>query len=387
MLDQASCMTRSARSALRPESEQSGAMVETISEMFGRVLRFSPIEPDSDFFELGGDSIMATTLALEVEAEFGVRLPVSILFDASTPAMLAGAIANLETAGGTRLVRLRAGTEVSSTRASVFLIPGAGGSAMAVSPFARQLDVPLAVYGLLAPGLDGKQPTASRVEHLVGHHLASIRSVQPHGPYFLGGYSMGGFTALELARALIAAGEEVALLVLFDTYISPPGLPWAIKFAVWRRRVAHHVRTLKDISPRAVLPFVLARGRSLLSDLGIARRPPPGMPSPGDIRLTPAMRRVAEAGMAAAAAYRPKFYPGTITYFEARSSDAMPGYPELTWRRLARKLVIHLVDGDHWDMLSARGADSARQFSQCVLNALAPSAKDTPPARPDRPQR
>ena len=78
------------------------------------------------------------------------------------------------------------------------------------------------VYGLQGQGLDPGQQPHDRIEDMADAYLREIRGVQPHGPYLLGGWSMGGLIALEAARQLAAGGEEVSLLAMFDTYLSMP---------------------------------------------------------------------------------------------------------------------------------------------------------------------
>ncbi|MGH7118863.1 MAG: thioesterase domain-containing protein [Acetobacteraceae bacterium] len=372
-------------SAVGP-AERTGAAgptnsVATIADIFARVLRILPIDADADFFALGGDSLTATALALEIEAAFDVSMRVTSLFDTPTPATLAAAIARYRTPNRSPLVLLRAG----SGAPPLFLVPAAGGWPTMFGRIATRIDISCPIYGFLAPGLDGTEPPLARIEQLAEHFLPAIRSVQPRGPYFLGGYSMGGLTALELAQMLTAAGEEVAVLALFDTYICPRRLCWTSKLAVWRRRVSHHSAILQNIRWHAWLPFALARCRSLLGDVGIAPRPSPGMPRLEDPAVTPAMRRVAQAGLAAAVAYRPRFYAGTITYFEASNSDMMPAYPDLTWRRLARKLVVHRIQGDHWQMMLGQGEETAQQLAECVRTARAATGTSASPCRPLRP--
>ncbi|MGH6990300.1 MAG: alpha/beta fold hydrolase [Stellaceae bacterium] len=372
MLDQIDIVDHPSASVPTQGGSISAAAVAAI---FERVLAFSPIDDEGDFFALGGDSITATALALEIEAEFGIKLPVSILFDAPTPAMFARAAANLPARSDGPLVLLRPG----SGAPPIFLVPGSGGTPTDVRSMVSHLDVSSPVYSFCAPGLDTEPPLAC-VEQLADRFLAAIRAVQPHGPYFLGGYSMGGLVAFELAHRLIAAGEEVALLALLDTYISPRQSPWLSKLAIWRRRAVDHAAHLRSADWRAIPAFVLARCRGVFRDLGIMTAPSRGLPRPDDPRLTPAMRRMIESSVTAAVTYRPRFYPGTMTYFEARISDPLPAYPQLTWRRLARKLVVHVVDGDHWQMMRGRSADTARQFSECLRRAQAGHSNFETPA-------
>src|SRR6185503_2382423 len=71
-------------------------------------------------------------------------------------------------------------------------------------------------YGLQARGLDENQVPHTRIEEMAAHYLEAIRSVQPDGPYLLGGWSMGGVVAYEMAQQLAAQGQQVSLLALLD---------------------------------------------------------------------------------------------------------------------------------------------------------------------------
>jgi len=73
------------------------------------------------------------------------------------------------------------------------------------------------IYGLQPQGLDGLQVPHSRIEDMAAYYIKEIRTIQPEGPYFLGGASMGA-NCLEMAQQLHAQGQKVAMLVLFDTY-------------------------------------------------------------------------------------------------------------------------------------------------------------------------
>jgi len=74
------------------------------------------------------------------------------------------------------------------------------------------------IYGLQPQGLDGLQVPHSRIEDMAAYYIKEIRTIQPEGPYFLGGASMGGKIVFEMAQQLHAQGQKVAMLVLFDTY-------------------------------------------------------------------------------------------------------------------------------------------------------------------------
>jgi pimeloyl-ACP methyl ester carboxylesterase len=102
-----------------------------------------------------------------------------------------------------------------------------GGKALEYRAFVPYFGPDQPLYGLAPRGLDGRLPPHDRVEDMAAHYVAEIRDLQPHGPYYLGGWSFGGAIAFEMARQLQAAGERVAFLALFDTW----GRPWDLQQA------------------------------------------------------------------------------------------------------------------------------------------------------------
>ncbi len=347
--------------------------VATMAGIVERVLRFPPIEADSDFFELGGDSITAAALAMEIEAERGLSAPIATRFEAPTPALLGAAATTLPTPGQRPwgCSSQRSGRHPSSS----FRLPEIG---QLTSVRSSGKEHPLSDLWVLRAGPrgHGTPAFARRAPDL------ALPPCPAHGTAARSAFSRwlldGQADSLAARADAYPADEEVALPVLFDTYICPRRFSWKSKFAVWRRRLTHHAANLQETTWYKLPPFALARCGSLLGYLGITPRPSPGLRRPDDKRLMPTMQRVAEAEAAAAVAYRPRFYPGTITYFRARDSDPMSAYPDFTWRRPARKLVIHVVDGNHWQIARGRSADTARQFSECVRAVLATTEMAAP---------
>jgi thioesterase domain-containing protein len=104
--------------------------------------------------------------------------------------------------------------------APLFLVPSAGGNWVYLRHLASHLGPTRPIYALQQPGLTGATPPLSRIEDLATYFLRGIRRIQPRGPYNLGGHSFGASVALEIARQLGDAREEVALLAVIDA--APP---------------------------------------------------------------------------------------------------------------------------------------------------------------------
>lgn len=103
------------------------------------------------------------------------------------------------------------------SRPPFFCFHGVGGNVLNYAILTKHLGEDQPLYGLQSVGLDGITEPFDRIEPMAAHYIKEIQSVQPHGPYFFGGGSMGGMIALEAAQQLQKKGEKIGLLVMFDT--------------------------------------------------------------------------------------------------------------------------------------------------------------------------
>ena len=332
------------------------SIVAVLIGMFEEILEQTGIRPDDDFFELGGDSLAAAALVLALE-KIGVHLPMSALFDAPTVAELAVVASSAGKHAEPPIVVLKAGI----TAQPVFIAPGVGGSVVGMVPFARKVETSRQIYGLQPRDRNGNELPLTSIEDAARFYLPLIRSVQPHGPYILAGYSMGGLTALELAQILVSAGEEVALLVMLDTLTPLQHFPLTGKLRFWTRRAFHHGKKLRQLPLRQLMPYLMMRTNGLAKDLKIIPVPDRHRSSAS---ITPSIKA---AGAAAFTKYRPRFYPGPITFIQAEVIDEwVPYYPDLLWGHFAQKFILHRVGGDHWNMLSRHPEQVAAAFARCL---------------------
>jgi thioesterase domain-containing protein len=186
------------------------------------------------FFELGGHSLIAVRLFAMIKKSYRVEFPISVLFEAPTIEGCARLIREArgdagESAAGdpgrpagekrrTRYKHLVAmHTGEGGPRTPFFLVAGMFGNVLNLRHLANLAGTDRPFYGLQARGLYGDEPPHETFEEMAEAYIAEMRSVQPHGPYLLGGFSGGGLTAFEIAQQLRAAGEEVALLLLLDS--------------------------------------------------------------------------------------------------------------------------------------------------------------------------
>ena len=187
---------------------------ERLVPLWQRVLHLSSIQVSDNFFALGGDPVLADHLFAEIAQAFGRHLPPVLIYSAPTIQSLA---ALLEQSGPPEvppLLLLRAGTEYPP----IFIAHGLGDTVFDLYQLVEKIETTHPVYGMQARGIDGVKEPLTSVEAMGQFHLEAIKRLQPDGPYFLIGYSLGGLVALEIAQLLSAQREEVALLALVDCY-------------------------------------------------------------------------------------------------------------------------------------------------------------------------
>jgi amino acid adenylation domain-containing protein len=200
---------------------------EKLVEIWEEILDLRPIGIHDNFFDIGGHSLAGASLISRLNRIFGLDLAVRVLFEAPTVAQLTGSIevkqrtlskseCKAPREKPSYLVELQSGR--GKTR--VFFFPGGGGGEpefFIYAKLARHVGMDYSFYGLRAQGADGKSEPHRRVEEMVADYIQAIRTVQPHGPYFLVGECIGGIAAHAAARQLQAEGEKIALLALMDT--------------------------------------------------------------------------------------------------------------------------------------------------------------------------
>ncbi len=181
-----------------------------LHSIWRRVLGNRNIGVDDNFFLVGGDSLQAVELFLQIEKELKQRLPVAVLFEAGTVAEMAALIEEGVPQGCVVPI------QPEGAKPPFFCVHGATGQVIGFHHLSRHLGKDQPFYGIQSIGWDATTPPYTKTADMAAHYVAGMREVQPHGPYYLGGYSFGGRIAVHMANMLKAAGEEVAFLALLD---------------------------------------------------------------------------------------------------------------------------------------------------------------------------
>jgi thioesterase domain-containing protein/acyl carrier protein len=208
-----------------PCSEAEKKLVEIWSEVLG--VQASVIGIDDNFFQLGGHSIKATILALKINQVFDIHLPLVEVFKRSCIRRLAEFITatskqdSLLSIKDNNLVLLRKGIGTGDER-NLFLVHGGSGEVEGYIEFCGHLSVEWNCWGLRADRLDNYTPQDLSIESVARKYIEKIKRVQPHGPYCIGGWCIGGTTAFEMVRQLEEVGKGIDFLALFDTAAPDP---------------------------------------------------------------------------------------------------------------------------------------------------------------------
>jgi thioesterase domain-containing protein len=217
------------------------------------LLNVRPIGVTDNFFEIGGHSLLAVRMMHEVERTCGRRLPLLTLFEGATIRQLGRAL--LGRTAESPAAALTAIHSGGSRRPFFFLHGDFNGGGFYSVALARELGPEQPFYALHPHGLDGR-PMRRSIEEMADDHLATLRAVQPNGPYVLGGHCNGGLIALDMARRLRAEGERVDLVAVLDTWVQAPGS----RPPAWDEDSAHQAATpLGEAYQRAISAYVPER--------------------------------------------------------------------------------------------------------------------------------
>ncbi|MBW4459828.1 MAG: amino acid adenylation domain-containing protein [Nodosilinea sp. WJT8-NPBG4] len=379
-------------SAVAPQTSTEIALIEIWQEL----LQLKHVNRHDNFFESGGHSLLATQMTSRIRDTFKLELPLKNVFAAPTIAQLAPILDALRdtTPNTPPLVRLdrtayrRKQSTLLNQPSQAISVPSQkeppehntipptsplvplslGGSEPpffcvhpmfgVVFPYlelAHHLKSDRSFYGLQPLGLDGKSRPLNRMEAIAAYYIQAIQTLQPHGPYYLGGWSFGGLVAFEMAQQLTQAGEKVELLAILDTTApcTKPSFSQSFKFLV-KTALWSTLPFLVDISTLATQrlhpknPWFSRWQWSAITRL---------IPEESRLRLLDesainAMLPIVYANSQATYDYVPQPYSQAIALFKAaEQSDANRQDETLGWSELVKDIQLHEVPGNHLSLL------------------------------------
>jgi thioesterase domain-containing protein/acyl carrier protein len=337
----------------------------TLLEIWKKALGRPNVGVEDNFFDLGGHSLLAVKIFDEIHRELSVDLPLAALFEMPTVESLARRI---DQAPSPKEVAPEWTTVVpmqpKGFRPPLFCVSGIGGNPMNFTSLVAALGEDQPFYGLQHRGADGKLAPHRAVRAMAEEFVSDIRKVQPRGPYYLAGYSAGGLAAYEMGHVLRELGEEIGLIILFDTF-NPTLPPWSA-----RERLQAHLDNLRTrgwsyipnrIADRLTrrLRETQRRARARLAEHVVYK-----------YRLD----ALVEAGLAAERDYKPQPYQGDLVVLQAdarlSAGDGIGYKPHESngWRGLVRgRLEVVEIASSHLDVMGDTAAPFAAAEVRRVL--------------------
>lgn len=374
----------SSSAATPPVFTQKDQLTTHVQQLVAKTLGFrdpAKVSLTERLFDWGLDSLMAIELRGHLQQSLGCTLRSTLLFDYPTIEKLVDYLAAevLDTPPTAPAVAQSdhystlVAMQTEGTQPPFFCLPGVLGNVFELEPLARYLGTNRPFYGLRSLGLDEDLAPYTTLPEIAAHHIKAIQSLQPQGPYFLGGHSFGGKVAFEIANQLEQQGQEVALLAIMD--IQVPVADHEKDAVSWHG--SRYIQSLVKMFERSLecslnLPANLSE---LLLDEQIPRvcSSLKNVGKPFSQAEFTRLLQVYKANMQAMTQYVPQaVYPNKITLLRAHQTHTedtfLPG-PAMTqkdptwgWQRYSQQpLDFQVVPGDHFTMMMVPHVDELAQ--------------------------
>ena len=315
--------------------------------VFERLLNRRPIGIDVSFFELGGDSLQALNLIIEVERVTQKKLSLAILYRSATVEGLAKII---EEQDGPETWSAMAPLQPLGSRPPLFLVHTTPGDVLGYGGLVFHLGTDQPCYGFQSLAFHQAEQAHTRIEQMAAYYIRLLRGSQPRGPYFLGGWCYGGIVAVEMAHQLLAAGQEVAFLALIET---PAPAPPLTHWNFYLRRIG----CLLKMKPRAWQTYLRTKIKYYSSVRATNemrfRRAEKIDSVPADAieernRYLDRLEFVYQTNVEALKFYKSRTFPGRVVLFNAAEQDpALIRDPQYGWVGLAGEIETHVIPANH----------------------------------------
>ena len=336
-----------------------------LSQIWSEVLNIPTVGVGDNFFDLGGHSLLAVRLMARIEQELGINLPLQTLFTEPTIESQANL---LSSQGKTNSYSPLVTIQKKGNLPPFFCVHPVGGNVLCYAELARHLGKNQPFYGLQSAGLFGERKPLTTIEEMAANYIQSLQEIQPKGPYYLGGWSMGGVVAWEMAQQLQKAEQEVALVALIDSYApstmselsSTDEASLANSLAadlagLFGTELPITSEEFQKMQPQEQLKRILAEAKRLNI-----------LPLEVGMEQMQNLFQVFQANRLALANYKPQPYSGKVALFCADSSTEDRGWNSL----ITGELETYTIPGNHYGMMRSPGvADIAQNLSTFVFKA------------------
>jgi amino acid adenylation domain-containing protein len=339
-----------------------------IAAAWQKVLNIPAVSIHDNFFNLGGQSLMAVELITEMRKNIDRELPVNILYKYPTIAQLH---AFLMQDGETKKWKSLVAVKPLGNKVPMYIVHGDGLSLSNFHNLADYVDKDQPVFSLQPVGLNGSDEPLENIADIARHYVSEMVEHNPDGPYALGGYSFGGYIAIEMKKHLEAMGKKVKMLAIFDTNAENviyktdwvKALPKRIK-----RQVPKFLFIAKSMftSPMPTIRYqytVLSKKFvDLCYTLGIKEKPEL-------IGINKHISKIDETHLRAFRSYQLTPFDDKIHLFKAKSRVYfVDDFEYLGWTNYARGgVAVYEVPGDHRTMFER---PNVSELARLLQNAL-----------------
>jgi amino acid adenylation domain-containing protein/FkbH-like protein len=357
-----------------------------LCELWEKLLHIERVGVTDNFFELGGHSLLAVRLFAELEKLTGRKLPLVTLFQAPTVEELAQLV---DGSKGSRGRSVLVPVQPKGTRAPLFLVHGAGGDVLwGYANLAKHMHAEQPIYGIKSRGQIGLDEF-DHIEDMARFYLEEVRALQPHGPYFLGGYCFGGNVAYEMARQLHSQGERVAKLLLIDASPSNAGyekIPWwrpAFHYRFGRNLVYWFKDFVTLLKPEEQRRYIVRKTCVLWRKLMAKFQPKKNFAEVDldeviDVNHFPESElKFWQIHLNALVAHVERPYKGAVTLLRTRGQPILCSFEDdFCWGKLARGGVsVKHIPGSHENIFVEPNVKFlAEQMEECLAEAMPVSA-------------
>jgi amino acid adenylation domain-containing protein len=327
-------------------------MQSRMIRLWEQLLQRKGIRLDDNYFELGGHSILAVKMVVDMEKETGIRLPLAVLFTNPTVRKLSALYEQPahEADVWSPIVPIR----TNGKRNPLFFAHGVSGNVFKYHAVGNLLQPDQPSYGIQAFGLNGTDTPFRKMEEMAAYHVDALLKFQPRGPYFLAGGSFGGYLAYEMAQQLTAQGHKVAFLALMDIEAAkkqdflPSGVKQIVGAGLLAERFVKRAASLAMADKEERRQYFEARKRQ--KDAGDLESWLDRFKVTEMIGAESAtfFKRVEDACHEAVLNYKIRPYHGPVLLVRAEEGYFNNEYDEtLGWNKFASQLRVITVPGDH----------------------------------------
>ena len=337
-----------------------------LAEIWQTTLGIPRISARASFFSLGVGSLAALRLITKMNRVYGTDLGLASLISASSIESIATLIRDRFSPNTTSsLVPI----QPSGHLLPVFIVHGVGGNVVNFYGLSMRMTRDQPVYGIQSQALIANQPALLHLKDMAAHYVAEIRTVQPHGPYRLLGYSFGGTVVLEMAHQFRAAGDEVSMVGMLDSkskdYEEELGNTKSVQSKL-TKRFDRFLGNTGQLTWRERIDYIAEKVRTRA--IRLVSRTAAGM---NFTRVPAFMRSATDINIVAVQNYKLKPYDGRLILFRATEQEDPNAPYDLGWNAIFTGGVeVHDLPGDHERIFLDPNLDVlAKSLHECLQRA------------------